>query len=324
VPDRLPMHQTVYSASAPNSEATRSPHSKLAPEFYFLSGDGTESAGAHDQGSEDDKGLDSGQTETPQESQAGKAPEHIAASIEGSTFWSSAVTLSQKAGSLVGTVRNVVAEETHRCVNDARGVIQDTRMIGETLSATVSASGAAVANQPQVQTALETIKQGLVVTADVSWDILRDVDQGQRELIGAFRQGMRESHSERTEPATDCGDTSVDTATDTEWTIGARHGPTVQAVGCQVSDQAKDATSSFVDNHVEAGEAWKESTQHGVFFATSSGSKKPTATTSGKCKEDSIFIIGSDDEDAEDTFFDNNPALEHWVGEATEKSAPRT
>jgi hypothetical protein len=330
VPDGFPDVPAVSSLGAQTNDAVCPVDSEHQPEFYVLSGEErTESSDAHEQDFEGAISLQRGQNETPQISQAGTAPVHVAASTRGFSFWSSAVKLSRKAGNLVDKARNAVAEETCRCVDDVRQVVQDTRLIGEkmtlageTLSATVGASGVAIDKQSQLQTALESIKQGLAVTADVSWDILRDVDEGQREFIGAIKQGIR---SEWTEPATFV-------ATDAEWTTGAVDSSFVQGIG-PASEQAKDARLSSVDHHVEAqvshthfgdvkgwsnidvSEAWPQSRQQGAPLGTGSGSMKQlAAAASGSCEEESIFIIGSDDEDA---FFNEPPALEHRGGEST-------
>lgn len=341
-PTELADFPSASSSAAHVGDAAGSVQSEHhQPEFYSLSGEEcTERAGMHEQQYVEEAidDVESWENETQQISQIGAVREHVdASSSEVSNFWSSALKLSQRAGKLVDKARSAVADEAQRCVDDVRGIVQDTRLIGErmtmageALSATVAASGAATDERSQTLGALESIKQGLAVTAEVSWDIVRDVDETQRELIGAIQQGMEEIRSEWTEPAPIDGHGSVRTATATRWTDDIADCPVVETIGRQVGDQANDTSSRicvnnlnhvarFADvegcNDTEVGEAQPASRQQAAPRGVAAISMRSVTTASRTLEEESIFIIGSDDEDG---FFDETPALERGAGEVTD------
>merc|ERR1719362_753342 len=166
----------------------------------------TEAVSQDDAGPNVNEDVKSGQRDVPAASEAEAKPQDGAAGVATSKFWPSALKLGRQASKLGGKAKKAIERETQQCANDARGMVDDTKLLGKKIAAAVSAGTQMPAeNNSSVSEHVSgaesppladgALAQGSATTAETSINTQRDVNAGS-SVIGFFqeiRSGWTES-----------------------------------------------------------------------------------------------------------------------------------
>mmetsp|Transcript_131073 Transcript_131073/g.261526 ORF Transcript_131073/g.261526 Transcript_131073/m.261526 type:complete len:242 (-) Transcript_131073:459-1184(-) len=202
------------------------------------------------------EGVAAGQSQAPAASQMGAAAPDDAANTATSEFWSKALKFGRQASKVGGRAKKAIVEESQQCVNDARGIVDDTRLIARKIAVAVSA-GAQLPNKIDFSATANALGQGSDVNARIFMNTQQDVNAGNGivgSIFGVIRSGWTEPASSKWDGSMPISSTFKKDGKVCPATFGIDEGVEIFIIGSDDGDDEFNESAAFDHTPGEATE----------------------------------------------------------------------